>query len=400
MSESLPSPSPAAPVAGHADPRFVRVREAFAANFADEDEIGAGVCVMVDGRVVVDLWGGHRDPDRRRPWERDTLVNAYSVGKGVVSMLLLGAVEAGALSLDAPAARTWPELGAEGKDRVSVRELASHQGGLPSVRERLPEGAWADWSLMCSALAGQRPWWEPGTAHGYHTNTFGFLVGELIRRGTGVPIGEALRRVVAALAADGFWFGLPAREHRRVAEVVAPQAVLRTPEQWARAFPPSGDPEHDLMVWHGYFNPSGLSGIGSVNTPAWREAVVPSTNGHGSARAVAALYAALLRPPPALRGLPWPGAGLVREAATVHVDGPDRVLGRPSRFGIGFQVSGEERRLGRGEHGFGHYGYGGALGFADPDAGLAFGYLMNRPGARWQTHRAQRLVDAVYDCLG
>ncbi len=390
-----------APLDGDCDARFARVREAFAENFRLEDEIGAGLAVVVGGRRVVDLWGGHRDAARRLPWQRDTLVNAYSVGKGVTAMLLLGLVERGDLELDAPVVRWWPAFGAAGKQATTVRQLASHQGGLPAVRERLPGDAWRDWGRMCAALAGQRPYWEPGSAHGYHTNTFGFLVGELMRRASGVAIGDALAKVMAALDVDGFWFGLPASEHGRVAELVAPQAVLTEPAQWAKVFPPTGDEEHDFMVWHCYFNPTGFSGLASVNTPAWREAVIPSTNGHGTARGVAALYAALLGPPgPGLpREIPWPGRELLREGASVQVDGPDRVLGRPSRFGIGFQVTGPDRPLGRGERGFGHFGYGGSFGFADPDADLAFGYLMNRPGDRWQTTRTERLVDAVYDCL-
>jgi CubicO group peptidase (beta-lactamase class C family) len=387
-----------APIDGDCDDRFSAVREAFAVNFADEDEIGAGVCVRVGGRIVVDLWGGHRDAARTRVWERDTLVNTYSVGKGVAAMLLLSSVEAGELELDAPVARWWPEFAAEGKGDVTVRQLASHQAGLPAVRKRLSEDAWLDWETMCGALAGQEPYWDPGTAHGYHTNTFGFLIGELIRRATGVPIGEILTRVMAEVGAGDFYYGLPQREHGRAAEIVAPQAVLTTPEQWAMAFPATGDEEHDTMIWHGYFNPSGLSGIGSVNTAPWRSAVVPSTNGHGTARAVAALYDSLLGRSPS--GCAWPGKALLREATSVEVDGPDRVLGRDSRFGVGFQLTMPGRLLGRSEGSFGHYGYGGALGFADPEADVAFGYLMNRPGDRWQTPRTQRLVDAVYASLG
>ncbi|MBW2385654.1 MAG: beta-lactamase family protein [Deltaproteobacteria bacterium] len=392
-----PTP-PSAPIDGDCDPRFSAVREAFAANFADQDEIGAGVCVIVNGRKVVDLWGGHQDAARTHAWQHDTLVNAYSVGKGVAAMLLLASVEAGEIDLDAPVARWWPEFAAQGKGEVTVRQLASHQAGLPAVRKRLPEDAWLDWDTMCSALADQRPYWEPGTDHGYHTNTFGFLIGELIRRATGVPIGDLLAGVMAEIAVDGFFYGLPLSQHHRVAEVVAPQVKLTTPEEWAVAFPATGDEEHDYMVWHCYFNPSGLSGIGSVNTAPWRSAVIPSTNGHATARAVAALYDSLLGRAPS--GRPWPGTALLREATSIQADGLDRVLGRPSRFGIGFQLATPERPLGRSAASFGHFGYGGALGFADPEAGVAFGYLMNRPGERWQTPRTQRLVDAVYGSLG
>jgi CubicO group peptidase (beta-lactamase class C family) len=182
-----------------------------------------------------------------------------------------------------------------------------------------------------------------------------------------------------------------------VATVVAPQTLLTKEEEWARAFPPTGDAEHDRMVWHAYFNPSGLSGIGTVNTEAWRLAAIPSTNGHGTARAVASIYATLLGggPPGAI----WAGGALRAEARAIHADGEDRVLGRPTRHGLGFQLSQPGRPLGPNPGSFGHYGYGGSLGFADPEAGVAFGYLMNRPGDRWKTPRTQRLIDAVYACL-
>jgi CubicO group peptidase (beta-lactamase class C family) len=389
--------APTAPIDGHCDARFDAVRDAFATNFALEDEIGAALCVHVGGRRVVDLWGGHCDAERTRPWQRDTLVNAYSVGKGIASMLLLAAVEEGHVGLDDRVAEHWPEFAAGGKQDVTIRQLASHQAGLPAVRERLPRDAMLDWDRMCGALARQSPYWTPGSAHGYHTNTFGFLLGETLRRATGVRIEAQLTRVVAALGVDGFYYGLPSALQHRAAVVIAPQVLLETPEQWAMAFPPTGDAEHDQMVWHCYFNPSGISGIGSVNTAPWREAVIPSTNGHATARAVSALYDTMLDRPPS--SMKWPSRDLVREASSIVVDGQDRVLARASRFGIGFQLTMPERRLGPNEGSFGHYGYGGSLGFADPVAGVAFGYLMNRPGDRWQTPRTQRLVDAVYACL-
>lgn len=385
-------------VGGTVDGRFERVRDAFVANFADEDEVGAAVCVRVGDRQVVDLWGGHVDPERTRPWQRDTLVNAFSVGKGVLAMLLLAAVERREVDLDEEVTRYWPEFGAAGKGDVSVRMLASHQAGLPAVREKLPLEALGDWTRLCTSLAGQAPYWEPGARHGYHVNTYGFLVGELLRRATGAPVRELLARQVAGLADDAeFYYGLPERDHARAAHFMAPDMVMTEESQWARAFPPTGDRERDLMIWHCYFNPPGLSGVGTVNTARWRNAVVPSTNGHGSARGVAALYAALLAggPGPAT----WPGSGLLEEARSIHADGDDAVLGRPSRFGIGFQLAQPTRPLGPNDSAFGHYGYGGSLGFADPEADLAFGYLMNRPGERWQTPRTQRLVDAVYASL-
>jgi CubicO group peptidase (beta-lactamase class C family) len=387
-------PRAVAPIDGHCDTRFWRVRDAFARNFSEHDEVGAALCIRAGGMTVVDLWGGHVDADRRRRWRRDTVVNVYSVGKAILAMMVLNAAEQGLLDLDAPVARVWPEFAAQGKQDVTPRMLASHQAGLPAIRERLPAEAFSDWDLMCGALAGQAPYWTPGEGHGYHVNTFGFLLGELVARATGLSVAQSLHALVTGPAEAEFTFGLPASEHARAADVLMPDVQLETEEQWAMAFPPTGDDAHDRMIWHAYFNPSGVSGVGSVNSAPWRLAVVPSTNGHATAREVARLYAAFVSGAPG-----FAGRGLREEATTTHVDGDDRVLGRPSRFGIGFQLPIESRPLGPNAESFGHYGNGGSLGFADPEAEIVFAYVMNRPGDRWQTTRTQALIDALYACL-
>jgi CubicO group peptidase (beta-lactamase class C family) len=383
---------------GHCDPRFGALRDAFAANFSELGEIGAGVCVSIGGMRVVDLWGGHRDAARTQPWTEDTLVNAYSVGKGVLAMLVLALIERGAIALDRPVAAIWPEFAAAGKQAITVRTLLAHGAGLPAVRERLPDDALYDWTRLCTALAGQAPYWEPGSAHGYHVNTYGFLAGELVRRATRSGVGEALAEIVTAPTGADFHYGLAARDHARVAEVVTPYPAFREESQWALAFPPTGDAQRDRMIWHAYFNPNGISGMGTVNTTAWRNAVIPSTNGHGTARGVAALYAAFLRGGPP--GAHWAGDGLRREALSIQADGADFVTGRASRYGLGFQLAQPARPIGASPRAFGHFGHGGSLGFADPDAGLAFGYLMNRPGEqRWHNPRTERLLEALYGCL-
>jgi CubicO group peptidase (beta-lactamase class C family) len=384
-------------IEGHCDARFRALREAFAANFSEQGEVGAGLCVQIGGVRVVDLWGGHRDAARSEPWREDTLVNAFSVGKGVVAMLVLALIERGDLALDRPVAEAWPEFAASGKQAITVRTLLAHSAGLPAVRERMPDQALYDWNRMCAALAGQAPYWEPGTAHGYHVNTYGFLAGELVRRVTRVGVGEALARILTGPAGADFHYGLAPHDHARVAEVVMPIPMLRDEAQWALAFPPTGDAAHDRMVWHAYFNPNGISGMGTVNTVAWRNAAIPSTNGHGTARGVATLYAAFLRGGPP--GVRWAGDALRAEAVSIAADGDDRVTRRPSRFGLGFQLAQPSRPIGASPRAFGHFGYGGSLGFADPDADLAFGYLMNRPGERWNNPRTERLLDALYRCL-
>ena len=389
--------APTPPIEGHWDARFSELREAFAANFSDLYEVGAGLCVQIGGARVVDLWGGHRDAARLEPWREDTLVNAYSVGKGVVAMLVLALIERGEIALDAAVASIWPEFGAAGKHTTTVRTLLAHGAGLPAVRKRLPDEALYQWDRICAELAGQEPYWEPGTAHGYHVNTYGFLVGELVRRVTRIGVGEALARIVTGPAGADYHYGLASRDHARVAEVVTTIPAMRDEAQWALAFPPTGDAAHDRMIWHAYFNPSGISGMGTVNTPEWRSAVIPSTNGHGTARAVATLYGAFLRGGPP--GVHWVGDALRSEAMAIQADGDDRVTRRASRFGLGFQLAQPSRPIGASPRAFGHFGYGGSLGFADPDAGLAFGYVMNRPGERWNNPRTERLIEALYRCL-
>ena len=380
------------PIAGRCDAGFARVRDAFLRNFAEHEEVGAAVCVQVGGRVVVDLWGGHQEPKRRRPWLENTLVNAYSVGKGVTALLALAFVERGALELDAPVANVWPEFAAEDKGDITLRHLLCHQSGLPGVRDPLPMGSVLDWDRMCAALAGQRAYWAPGERHGYHVNSYGFLVGEVVRRVAGVRMGEALRREIAGPIGADFHFGLAEAEHPRVASMHDHEIVPSEREHWEAIFPATGDDERDHMVWHAYFNPPDLSGLGQVNSAGWRSAEVPSANGHATARSVAQLYQGILDDR-------WLSPALRVEAARIHSDGDDAILGRPSRFGLGFQIAQSTRPFGPNPSAFGHYGYGGGLGFADPTASVAFGYLMNRPGVRWQTPRTENLIDAVYASL-
>lgn len=399
----------AAILQGHADPAFRAVEDAFRENFRSRNEVGGAVCVRVDGRTVVDLWGGHRDAARTSPWQRDTLVNAYSVGKGIAAMLVLSLVERGELELDSPIATIWPEFAVRGKSQTTLRMLLSHQAGLPGVRRPLAADAMFDWEVMTGALAAQAPYWEPGSAHGYHVNTHGFLVGEPVCRRLGLRFRDALQERICRPRAADFHVGLPDSEHARVASIVEPERAASDathgaesdttePGALARKHFGSGNDETDSMLGNVYFNPRGLSGTGIVNQADWRRASIPSTNGHGTARAVAALYDAFMRLDPAQGG--FVGPGLRAEATAIVSDGIDRVLGKPSRFGLGFQLAQPTRPMGGSPSGYGHFGYGGTLGFADPESGVAFGYLMNRPGERWQTPRTNALVGAVYEALG
>ena len=239
---------------------------------------------------------------------------------------------------------------------------------------------------MTSAVAATDAWWEPGSRHAYHTNTYGHLVGEIVRRVSGEMPGVRLRRLADAIGAD-VWFGVPEAEQPRCAEVI-----------WAPGRP-IGDVDFSqmsgegLMIALGYFNPSGYSSGGIVNTPEWRSAQVPSTNGHGSAAGVARLYSALISDAPLL------SPALLAEATRSQSEGFCPVLGEEAVFGLGFKPTSARRPFGPNPRSFGHFGTGGALGFADPDTGVAFGYVMNHVIPRWQSTRNRSLIEAVFSSI-
>lgn len=377
---------------GSVDGRFDAVRDAFVENFVAHGEIGAAVCVVVENRVVADLWAGWADETRTRSWERDTLVNAFSVGKGLVALCAARLAGEGRLDPDATVETYWPGFARNGKADITVAHLLSHQAGLPAIRKPLPDNAMLDWSVMTAALEEETPWWVPGTAHGYHVNTFGFLVGEVIRRITGRSIGAYLRNEITEPLGADLFIGLPTSEHDRVAHMHFPAAMPAPSE-----LPEQLDDEQ-LMTYNAYANPPQLSGAGVLNTPAWRSVEIPSANCHATARGVARVYQALAHRG-SVDGIEIVTSDALALAATEQVNGEDLVLHRPSRFGLGFQLTQPERPLGPNPGAFGHFGAGGSLGFCDPDAGVAFGYVMNEMGPRWQNPRNKALVDAVYECL-
>jgi CubicO group peptidase (beta-lactamase class C family) len=375
-----------APIGGRCDERFGAVRDEFAANFAERGEVGAALSVLVEGRVVVELFGGWADETTRRPWSDDTLVNFYSAGKPIVATLVLQLVDAGLVDLDDRVASIWPEFARHGKESATVRQALCHRAGVPAIRRDLTNDDLWDWEAMTSALAATEPWFEPGSRHVYHTNTYGHLVGEMVRRVTGDMPGTRLRALAGPLGAD-LWFGVREVDLARCADVILASAA--SPAQLA----PDDDADESSMVRRGYFNPPGYSSFGVVNTTRWRQAQVPSTNGHGTASGIARFYDALLEPGRVLT------SGLLAEATTVQSEGWCPVLGEEARFGLGFQPTNPRRPFGPNGRSFGHFGTGGAVGFADPDARVSFGYVMNHVIPRWQSTRNRALIDAVYGSL-
>ena len=395
----MPEGDAVAAVHGRCEPAFAPVRAAFAELIAGGTEVGAALAVHVGSQPVIDVWAGHADAARTRSWDAETLVNLYSIGKAVSAVCVLRLVDAGVLDLDAPVARYWPEFAQAGKARLPLRCVLAHQAGLPAVARPLPPGSALQWDVMTTALAEQEPWWPPGGWHGYHVNTFGFLLGEVVRRVTGQTLGAYLREEIAGPAGIDFFFGVPAALDARCAAMIpAPPSPESEELQRFYAVDPASLSGFDLMRLNAYRNPRELSGTGVINTREWRAAEVPSANGHGNARAVARLYAALAGDG-TLDGVHILSPEMISHAIAEHVYAEDMVLRRPTRFGLGFQLTMPERRLGPGPRAFGHFGAGGSLGFADPDRGVAFGYAMNQGRGGWQHKHVRHLIDLVYSAL-
>jgi CubicO group peptidase (beta-lactamase class C family) len=382
-------------VDGRCDARFRHVGEAFAENFAQHGEVGAAVAVTIDGKPVVDLWAGHTDAARMRPRRRDTIVNIASATKGLTATCARLLADRGLLDFDAPVASYWPEFAQAGKAAIPVHMLLSHRAGLPAIDAPLPTEALYDWGTMTRALAAQAPWWEPGTQHGYHVFTFGWLVGEVVRRITGKSIGHYWRQEVAGPLGIDCHIGLPAELDTRVAEFIPVPP------------PPPGEPdiEEELiknagpMVQKAVNNPPKT--VADMNTRAWRRAEIPAGNAHTNARALARVYGALACAGEA-DGVRVLSPDSVERARTEQANGADAVLfGLPTRFGLGFSLPPPGTGFGSSTAAaFGCPGAGGSIGFADPGAHIGFGYTMNHMQAGMPVDpRALRLIDAPYASL-
>ena len=374
------------PLDGNCTPRFEKVRQVFHEKLA-ENEVGAAIAFTLHGEPVVDLWGGHTAADRAEPWTADTIVNTYSTTKGMTALVAHRLVEQGKIDLDAPVAQYWPEFAAHGKQDVPVRWLLSHQVGLPAIRTPLPSEALYDWDAICTALADTQPWWTPGDRHGYHPVTFGFLVGEVIRRASGRTVGQLFREDVAEPLGADYHIGLPATEHGRVADMIGSLAPPKTQAKTESGGPavqikgPLAEFMRDMadpttMVGAAFNNPRIKNG--AHNTPEWRGAEIPAANGHGNARALARIYGAL-----ACRGevdgirLLEPES--ITRARTEQVSGPDSTLANmPMRYGLGYMLRSDFMPLSPNPSAFGHPGAGGSIGMCDPDAGVGFGFVMNK----------------------
>ncbi|MET9407016.1 serine hydrolase domain-containing protein [Streptomyces sp. NPDC002935] len=375
---------------------FEPVREAFAGNFAALGDRGAAVTVYRDGHKVVDLWGGTRDVDGTEPWQRDTAQIVRSATKGVAAAVLLLLGQRGHLDLDAPVGAYWPEYKAHGKEHTRVRHLLAHRAGVPVLDRPLTPAEAADPDLAAAAVAAQTPVWQPGAEHGYHAQTYSWLTGELVRRVTGRTIGQWIADEVARPLDLDLWVGLPESEAGRVgrvAQVEAPSTPGGLKTRPKRAVSEAyADP--DSLTRRAF---AAITPMPDENDPAYRAAVLPASNGIATADSLARFYAALIGEVDGVR-LFTPET--VSAARAEQSAGPDRVLVVNTRFGLGYMLHGGASPL-LSPGSFGHPGRGGALGFADPESGIAFGYVTNsfRKSVTADA-RAQALVRAVRTAVG
>ena len=375
-------------VHGTCNRQFLPVKHIFEENLNTEEELGAALCVYLKGHKVIDLWGGYIDRERQKPWKSDTLVCMMSITKGMSALCAMVLYDSGLLELDAPVAKYWPEFGQAGKEGITVKQLISHYAGL-IYPDEAPEGSIYDWDLMTRSLAKQKPEWPPGTKGAYHSSTYGFLVGELIRRVSGQMPGDFFHDAVAKPLDADYYFGAPEHLHHRISilysnsENVTMQSILDPTNPIGRAW-------RILPRNKDFFN-----------SPSFRSATIPSGNGHGNARAVAKVFAVLAQNGTLgeVKLLSPATVSLIREQQweEEHCG----LTGRHFRMGMGlFLNTPVFVPMGPNPNAYGHFGAGGAMAFIDPDAKMSFSFAPNQMCAGASVGKArENLVNSIYKCL-
>ena len=351
-------------IQGYCDERFSSVKDAFAKNFADGLEVGASYAATIEGEYVVDIWAGYKDEAKTQPWEKDTIVNVYSTTKAMAALCTLMLVERGQLDLDEPVARYWPEFAQNGKEKIPVRQLLSHTSGLSGFEENITKEDLYDWDKIVSLLAAQKPWWEPGTASGYHAITFGYLLGELVRRITGKTMGTFFQQEVARPLGADFYIGVPEAVDQRVGQLIPPP-------------PPGPDapkPAPDSIAAKQFGNPL-LTAL-EPRTRAWRAAEIPAANGHGNARSVARIAAAMACGGE-LGGVRLLSMPTLEKIIEEQIYQQDLILGLPLRWGLGFGLASQEVPFPN-PRSFYWGGWGGSMIAVDLDAKMSIAYVMNK----------------------
>jgi len=386
-------------IEGHVEPGFEGVRDAFLRNFTEHRDVGAGVAVHLEGRKVVDLWGGMADPTTNRPYAEDTLQLVFSTTKGATAICANLLAQRGELDLDAPVARYWPEFAQAGKEDIPVRWLLCHKAGLPTIDKELSYEEVLEWEPVIRALEVQSPFWEPGTAHGYHAVTYGHLVGEVVRRITGKSLGTFFADEVATPLGLEFWIGLPEEHEHRTAPLIGGLGQVAS----------DADPALRELIEQ-FIGPESLLGRaltlngafeeGSFNRRDMHAAEIPAANGITNARSLSRMYAGVVGPIEGSSAGPLLTRDQIDAARERQTEGDDRCLYVRTSFGLGFFRASTFSPYGvRGN--FGHSGAGGSVGFADPVNHVGFGYVMNKMSQTLaEDPRTSGLIKATYDAIG
>jgi len=390
-------------VAGVCVPGWEPVRQAFESNFSDHGELGASVCIHVGDSTVVDLCGGFTAEDRKTHWTSDTIIVVFSNTKGATALCAHVLADRGQLELDAPVAKYWPEFAQNGKSAATVAMMLNHSVGVPALREPVKQGGVTDWDYMIQRIEQEKPFWEPGTQHGYHAVTFGWTVGELVRRVSGRSFGTFFREEIAGPLGLDFWIGIPANMEREVVPYIPP-AVGPKPNAFHVALGSPMSLAALAVLNTGGYRLIDAAGQRGMDTPEVHAAEIGGAGGIASARGIAGMY----KPLATRGGKLVSGSTVERMMQTSAAAIVDPVLRMQTHFGLGFMKTTDNRRWADGNNGmilgeraFGHPGAGGSLGFADPDCELSFGYVMNRMGGDVLLNvRGQSLVNAAYGCLG
>jgi CubicO group peptidase (beta-lactamase class C family) len=371
---------------GECDPQFSKVRETFEKLYKEDREIGSCFAVYKDGNPLVDLWGGFQDKDKTKPWQKDNLVTVYSTTKGVAAFCIALAMEKGLLKYEEKVSTYWPEFASNGKENITVGMLMSHQAGICSPETRNVDDYYNQ-NLMSKKLAGMTPIWEPGTASGYHSMTFGWLTSELILRVTGKSLGTFFREEVGDQHEIDFFIGLPESEDHRVAELV-PFDIVRN----------ENSEQQQVELTDAQKSQRNSAGTLDIqNTKAWRQAEIPSANGQGNAAGLAKLYSLIVPEDNSLKLLK---DDTVNQMTTMQIEGRDLVLAVQVRWGVGFILNKHKIIYGPIEGAFGHSGYGGSCAFGDPENKIGVSYVMNRMLDNFNADgRSIELINATYDCL-
>jgi len=375
------------PLTGTCSARFDPLRKLFAAKLESGEDLGASVAVNIDGEMVVDLWGGWADEARTVPWAENTIACVFSTTKTMTALAALVLVDRGELDLDASVATYWPEFAARGKAGIKVRQILSHTSGVSGWDQPVTFEDVYDWDKSTAMLAAQAPWWEPGTALGYHAFTYGHLIGEVIRRITGQRLGEFLAAHIAGPLGADFHIGLPPSEFHRVANVVPPPAAAPAAAPAAPADLMQPDP--NSVAFKTMTNP--IMSAETTWTEGWRRADIGAGNGHGNARSLARLQSAVACGGE-VDGVRLLSPQTIDRIFEVQSDGIDLVIGIPSRWGLGYGLLPEGRVCCWG-------GAGGSLAMIDVDRRMTFAYVMNKMVPAAVGPVAEALVKRLYDIV-